>query len=198
MKKKIFTCIKLSNCPQSAAERTLTIPETYLVRSVTSYSHACTLSATHNANLVTVGTTSSVIWVVVLYHIFSMIFFRERTSPKVVVESNWKFLFSLGFLCGYLLGLAAARGMGGNLGIRMSWKPNVTPHLPCISILSPPPPQTHTYTHQTSHQTSPSKSSACADSHAATARTSVEFWQVCACVRARVHACVCAQAVCET
>ena len=64
---------------------------------------------------------------------------------------------------------------GANLGIRMSWKPNVTVHLPCISILAP----------RTSHQASPSKSSARSDSHAATARTSVEFWQlacVCMCV----------------
>lgn len=28
---------------------------------------------------------------------------------------------------------------GANLGIRISWKPNVTVHLPCISILSHPP-----------------------------------------------------------
>lgn len=48
-----------------------------------------------------------------------------------------------------------------------SWKPHVTAHPPRISIL----------TARTSHQTSPSKSSARADSHAATARTSVELWQ---------------------
>lgn len=73
-------------------------------------------------------------------------------------------------------------GSGANLGIRMSWKPNVTVHLPCISILTP----------QTSHQTSPSKSSARADSHAATARTSVEFWQpALVCVHVCAFACVC-------
>lgn len=81
-------------------------------------------------------------------------------------------------------GLLLFERSGANLGIRMSWKPNVTVHLPCISILTP----------QTSHQTSPSKSSARADSHAATARTSVEFWQpalVCVHVCAHSPACVC-------
>lgn len=62
----------------------------------------------------------------------------------------------------------------------------MTVHLPCISILTP----------RTSHQTSPSKSPARADSHAATARTSVEFWQpmhvrMCVCVSACSLLCVC-------
>lgn len=81
-----------------------------------------------------------------------------------------------------MAGLLLFEGSGANLGIRMSWKTNVTVHLPCISILAP----------RTSHQTLPSKSSARADSHAATARTSVELWQlarVCTCVH--VHSCVC-------
>lgn len=94
-----------------------------------------------------------------------------------------------------MAGLLLFERSGANLGIRMPWKPNVTVHLPCISILTP----------QTSHQTSPSKSPARADSQAATARTSVEFWQpayahacvcVCTCVHVRLCMCVSASRQC--
>lgn len=90
-----------------------------------------------------------------------------------------------------MAGLLLFEGSEANLGIRMSWKPNVTVHLPCISIPAP----------QTSHQTSSSKSSARADSHAATARTSVEIWQlvpVCACVHVCCVRVFRIQTVCET
>lgn len=84
------------------------------------------------------------------------------------------------------VGLLLFERSGADLGIRMSWKPNVTVHLPCISILTP----------RTSHQTSPSKSPARADSHAAAARTSVELWQLGVCA---FRLCVCVfAAVCET
>ena len=81
---------------------------------------------------------------------------------------------------------------GADLGIRISWKPNVTVHLPRVSLLTPPEPRTRS-SPSPSPSPSPSKTPARADSHAATARTSVEFWLGVPCVCVHVctfHSCV--------